>query len=269
LYREGSKQARLAASILLFLIVFGLWQVHDLIITHFSLPSWVISYGIFYLIIWVLCLAAFALFVKLGKSSFGEHGFKKPINIGRCVSLSIFSIVIFLIIITVPGFMFEFTSPTIRLTVALVVFNVANAVLASLATESIFRGYIFKNLLKNHGFFTSLYASSILFSLHQVSINNMLAMSHDQLVTYIFTDIAPLFAAGLFLGYLFYKTQWSLLGPVIFRAGYLLYFFFPLVLATMPWWVNLTFIVSAYAILIIFVDSAIKEPIFLRKKYGL
>ena len=264
---EGSKQARLVASILLFLIVFGLWQVYDLIMIHFDLPSLIID--IFYLSIWVLCIAAFALFVKLGKSSFKEHGFKQPINISRCVSFSIFFIVIFLIIITVPGFMFGFTLPIHRLTIAIIVFNVASAVLASLATESIFRGYIFKNLLKNHGFFTSLYASSILFSLHQVSVNNLLAMSQDRLTTYIFTDIAPLFAAGLFLGYFFYKTQWSLLGPTLFRAGYMLYFFFPLILATPPWWVNLTFVVSAYAFLIIFADSVIKEPTYLRRRYGL
>jgi len=264
----GPKQARLAASILLFLIVFGLWQVYDLITIYFH-PSG-LSINILYLSIWVLCLAAFGLFVKLGKSSFGEHGFKKPIKIGQCVSLSILSLVVFLIIIiAAQGFMFDFTSPTLRFTVSFIVFNVANAVLASIATESIFRGYIFKNLLKNHGFFTSLYASSILFSLHQVSVNNLLAMSQDRLITYIFTDIAPLFAAGLFLGYLFYKTQWSLLGPILFRAGYLLYFFFPLIVATGPWWVSLTFTVSAYAILIIFVDSAIKEPTFLRRRFGL
>jgi hypothetical protein len=77
------------------------------------------------------------------------------------------------------------------------------------------------------------------------------------------------FAAGLFLGFFFYKTGWSLIGAIIFRIGILLYLFYPPVMATPPWWINLTFEVTAYGCLIIILDTIIKESRFQRRKYGL
>lgn len=172
-----------------------------------------------------------------------------------------------------PGFLFGFTSrPSPEfLSVA---FNISQAILIGITTEFIFRGYIFRNLTRNHGFFISLYASSFMFSLHTyespISIMNLLTMGANEIVTDIlFQQVSPVFAAGLLLGFMFYKMEWSLLGPIVFRVGTLLFFYFTPLVASSPWWMGLTFEVMAYACLIVIVDSAIKEPRYRRRRYGL
>ena len=172
-----------------------------------------------------------------------------------------------------PGFLFGFTTrPSPDFTS--IIFNTSRAILIALTTEFIFRGYIFRNLTKNHGFFISLYASSILFGLHgydyPISILNLLNMSTDEIIReFLFQQIMPVFTSGLFLGFMFYKMDWSILGPFIFRVGTLLYFFFSPMVATSAWWMGLTFEVMAYACLFVIVDSAIKEPRYRRRRYGL
>jgi len=85
----------------------------------------------------------------------------------------------------------------------------------------------------------------------------------------LFQEILPAFTAGLFLGYMFYKMDWSILGCTIFRIGTLLFFYFTPITANAPWWMGLTFEVMAYVLLIVIVESAIKEPRHRRRRYGL
>jgi len=175
-----------------------------------------------------------------------------------------------------PGFLFGFEQGPSHGLLGIIL-NISRAILISLTTESIFRGYIFRNLTKNHGFFISLYASSILFGLHgyeyPFSIHNIFfaypSPSSEIIREVLFQTILPAFAAGLFLGYMFYKMNWSLLGPIIFRIGTLLFFYFNPIVASSPWWMGLTFEVMAYACLIVIVDSAVKEPRRRRRRYGL
>lgn len=268
MFKAESKRRSLVAPALLFVIVFGLWQAYYLV--HASIREIPILYTyIFYVVIYLACLAAFALFIQLAKSAFREHGFKEPTNISQCLTLSLFSVIFFLLVTLAPGFTWGFGSPSFPYTFSYFTFSILNAILISLATESVFRGYIFRNLTKNHGFFTSLYVSSILFSLYQIPLTTLAGVSVDRIITYTFTDILPPFAMGIFLGFFFYKTGWSLLGPIIFRVGVLLYLFFPPVMATPPWWMKLTFEVAAYASLIVILEATIKEPKYLRRKYGL
>jgi len=265
---NNTQRKQVVSSILLFLIVFALWQTYYLI--HIFIPGIQVAYTyLLYFAILLASLATFVFLVKLRKSTPSEHGFKQPANTNRCLVLSVFSIIFYLAVTLLPGFIWGFSSPPYPHTFFYFVFTITNAIIVSLTTESIFRGYIFKNTMGKHGFFASLYASSIMFSLHSIPIPTLITMSTDYIITYIFTDILPLFAAGLFLGFFFYKTGWSLLGPIIFRTGILLYLFLPPIMATPPWWMKLTFEVSAYAFLIILLEVTIKEPKFLRRKYGL
>ena len=255
-------------SALLFFIVFGLWQAYYLVLISFPISTW--HNYLFYAVISGACLGTFAIFVKLERSSFKEHGYKQPIKTEKCVVLSLFFVAFYIFVTLTPGFMGRFESPPFSRTVFYFTFSILDAVLLTgLTTESIFRGYIFKNLTKNHGFFTALYASSLMFGLYQVSIYNLLQMSMDRITTYIFTDILPALAAGLFLGFFFYKTNWSLLGPIIFRVGIFLYLSFPPIMATPSWWVKLTSELIAYMCLILIVDSVIKEPRYRKRRYGL
>lgn len=213
------------------------------------------------------------LFVKLGKSSLKEQGFKEPSKTGKSIILSICFALFYILVTLAPGFLFSFTTRTSP-DLASIIFNTLRAILIALTTESIFRGYIFRNLTKNHGFFISLYISSILFSLHgydyPISILRLLNMSTDQIIQEVlFQQIMPVFTSGLFLGFMFYKMDWSILGPFIFRVGTLLYYFLSPMLASSAWWMGLTFEVMAYACLFVIVDSVIKEPRYRRRRYGL
>jgi hypothetical protein len=127
-------------------------------------------------------------------------------------------------------------------------------------------------MVENHGFFTSLYVSSILFGLYQVSLRDVIGANLDQIGIYVFTNIIPSFAAGLFLGFFFYKLGWSLLGPITFRIG-IRFFLDPLPIVSPasapPWWLALTLETTSYIIIIFIVDSIIKEPGYVRRRYGL
>ena len=272
----SSKYRNVIASILLFLIVFGIWQVYDLIIFHYPLPSLPLpidSYALSHLIIYGVCLAALLVFLKLGESRLEEQGFKAPSNTRRSIILSICFALLYVLVVLAPGFLFEFTSRAYP-DIASIIFNILRAILIALTTESIFRGYIFRNLTKNYGFFVSLYASSILFGLHgydyPISVLRLLTMSTTEIIQeVVFQQIMPVFTSGLFLGFMFYKMDWSILGSVIFRVITLLYFFLSPLVASSVWWMGLTFEVMAYTLLFIILDSAIKEPRYRRRRYHL
>ena len=268
-----SKQFTIITSLLLFIIAFALWQVYDLIMIHISPP--IILIYLLFLAIPAISLAIFVLFTRLAKSTLKKQGYKKPTTIktSKCLLLSVIFILIYVFIYLFPGFSTRsFFYRGISTDPILIVHRTASAILFSLAVESIFRGYVFRNLLRNHGFFTSLYASSILFGLYQISLKDVTGATLERITTYAFTNVLPSFAAGLFLGFFFYKIGWSLLGPAAFRIG-VRFFFDPLPIvspaSSPPWWLALTLEAMSYVVLIFVVDSIIKEPRYLRRRYGL
>lgn len=267
-----SKRFTIITSVLLFLIAFALWQVYDLIMLYISPPIMLIY--LLFLAIPAISLGIFFLFTKLAKSTLGKQGYKKPtiLKTSKCLLLSVIFILIYVLIYLFPGFSTSFFIRGISTHPISIINRIASAILFSLAAEFIFRGYIFRNLIRNHGFFTSLYASSILFGLYQISLKDVIGASLNQLVIHAFTRVLPSFAAGLFLGFFFYKIGWSLLGPVTFRIG-VRFFLDPLPIVSLgsspPWWLALTLEAMSYVVLIFIVDSIIKEPRYLRRRYGL
>lgn len=248
---------------LLFLVVFGLWQAYFLVSVIFPQTPVLYIY-VLYFIINLADLASFLIFVKVGKSKLSEHGFKKPTDTKLCLTLSIFALVFFLSIMFISGIIWGYSLQPFPHTFIYFVFGVLNVIIVSLTTESIFRGFIFKNMVGKLGFYTSLYASSIMFSLNQIPILTLTRISANDIITYMLTDILPLFAAGLFLGFFFYKTGWSLIGPIIFRAGILFYYFFSPLIANPPWWLKLTFELAAYAFLISLLEATVRDTKFIR-----
>lgn len=264
-----SKTITITTSILLFIIALTMEQIYDIIILYAIIPT--LLYQVIYLLIPVVSLVAFVLLVKLTKSSFKRQGYKRPAGIKtpECIILSIVFVIIYLSIIMVRGFFGNFGPFIFPTSPYTIMFKIAIAVIYGLATESVFRGYIFRNLVRQYGLFKSLYASSLLFSLYTISIREIPSITQDPIV-YIFTQIIPNLATGLFLGFFFYKIRWSLMGPLIFRIGFL-FFFEPtsLITATVPWWIALTFEMLAFAALILLADFIIQEPKTRRKRYGL
>jgi membrane protease YdiL (CAAX protease family) len=243
--------------------------MYDAIILYATIPSW--SYKILYLSIPAIGLVSYVLLTKLSKFSFRRQGYKKPAGITalKCILLGIAFIIIYILIFLTQGFFGSFGSLNFPSGLYSLLFRMAIALTYGLLSESIFRGYIFRNLTRSYGMFTSLYISSILFSLHTTSISDISSIIEDPVI-YVLTRIVPLLALGLFLGFFFYKIRWSLLGPLIFRIG-LLFFFEPSILISVSsvWWMALTFEMLAFAVLILLVDTIVAESRSRRKRYGL
>lgn len=284
---KPSKGVDTLTAVILFLVFFALWQIYWQLL-EIVRPEY--PYDIVLLLaIPSLGLAIYALFIKFTKTTFRRHGYRKPttINTKTTITLSLICVAIYIVMILAPGLTAVLSTGSITegfelsryfltpLNIAYrVVLGIAYAIIFGLAYESIFRGYIFRNLVRHYGFFTSLYAASIMFSLasgvSKSSIQNLLSISQAELAQYIFMDVVVAFAAGLFLGFFFYKIGWSLLGPIIFQLGTIFFMFpDPIIASTSLWWMALTFQVIAYAILILAIDTLVKEPMYRRKKYGL
>jgi membrane protease YdiL (CAAX protease family) len=267
-----SKRFTIVASVAISIIAFGLWQIYDLVMYYVSPPILVIY--ILFLAIPSIIIAIFFLFTKLTKSTLEKQGFRKPTTIKalKCVLLSVGFIVIYVLIYMFPAITTgNYSYQALSANPLIVMHRVASAILFGLATESVFRGFVFRNLVRNHGFFTSLYSSSLLFALYQISIKDLIGVSLDQAVIYAFTNVFPTFAAGLFLGFFFYKTGRSLLGPLIFSAT-VRFFLDPYPILSSPsppWWMALTLEAVSFVVLIFIVDSVVKEPQYLRRRYGL
>lgn len=268
---ERSKLINVTTSILLFVIFFVLWQIYDIIIVQVDLS--VLFTQMLYLSIPGISLVAFALFIILKNSSFKGQGYKRPVAISfsKCLLLSCLFVVMYVFITLAQGMFGNFGTTTFPTEPYQLIFRLALAIVFGVASESVFRGYIFRNLVRNYGFFSSLYVSSILFSLHDISLTAILAMkTTDDIIIHIFTTIMPALAAGIFLGFYFYKIGWSLLGPITFRIIWLFLLEpLPIMSASSPWWIALTFELLAFVALIFIVETIIKEPLVRRRRYGL
>ena len=268
--RERRKPTGVIASILLFVVVFILWQIYDIVMLQVPLPLLFIH--LFYLSIPGISLVAFAIFSVATGSSFKENGYKRPIGVSssKCLLLSCLFAAIYVFATLAQGMFGNFGTATFPTEPYQLAFRLALAVVFGVASESVFRGYIFRNLVKKYGFFSSLYASSFLFSIHNISLTTILTMNTHEIIIYIFTAIIPAFAAGIFFGFYFYKIGWSLLGPVSFRIIWLFFLEpIPIMSASSPWWISLTFELMAFVILIFALESLIKEPLVRRRRYGL
>ena len=269
-----SKRLSLIASITLFIVTFALWVVYDLIIVYIRPHA--TSIYLLFLAIPATSLAIFILFTKLTNSTLRRQGYRKPTTIetSKCLLLAAVFNIIYILAYLFPGFSRGSLDYEGISTAPLLFFHrIASAVLISLASESIFRGYIFRNLVRNHGLFTSIYASSILFGLYQISIRDIAGiLTLEKLIIYVLTRIFPAFAAGLFLSFFFYKTGWSLLGPATFRMGFQ-YYLDPLPIVSPadspPWWTALTLDMTSYVVFILILEFTIMEPRYLRRRFGL
>jgi membrane protease YdiL (CAAX protease family) len=262
-----SKGIVIATCFILFFIALALEQAYDFII-NFFLPTW--SYLAIYLLVACINLFAFAVFTKLTKSSFSRQGYKKPggVNTTRCVLLSLFFIGVYVSVYLSQGLFGTLGPFKVPSSIFSVLISLAISFVYALFTESVFRGYIFRNFARYYGLFPSLYVSSILFSVYTISIADISTITADPFI-FIFTNVIPSLAAGLFLAFFFYKIRWSIIGPLIFRTGFLLFFELTPIGVTSAWWIALTFEMLAFALLILLADLMIPEPQYRRRKYGL
>jgi len=169
------------------------------------------------LILNIIYVSAFIVLVKKEGLGFWEHGLYWPEKYEKHIFTAILlAFVHFLVTVFLPGaFMgFEALPATPSSNVPL---KITATLIVAFAGESIFRGYIQRNLAEAYGFSLALSISSLMFSLHRFPLP-LIGMVH--LISDL--DVAmSLFLMGTFLGFFFQRTM-NLIGPVTFHAVVLL-----------------------------------------------
>jgi membrane protease YdiL (CAAX protease family) len=165
-------------------------------------------------LIYLIVTLAAVFFIRRQGSRFSQHGFLIPRGFGRFLSMSIFFGFLFVfIILFIPGAISGFEalpgSP-----VSLDTFLTSGSILlASIASETVFRGYIQTEVEADHGFYVALILASSMFALYMLPVTTYFTGD----LTGILRGLLPLLAESVFLC-AFFKESKTLLCPIAFTA---------------------------------------------------
>jgi membrane protease YdiL (CAAX protease family) len=184
------------------------------------------------------------ILIKANRSNFREYGFLIPEDLGGYLSISLILAVVYVLITiflqgSVGGFEAFPASPATH-----VFAGTVESLLASVASESVFRGYIQTSLTKVYGFLQALLISSVMFALCSFPFLSYVGL-HTAIV---FSNSIFFLFKGIFLGVFFQRTG-TLICPITFCTGLSFIFYFtPLKpVASEP--VNLLLKIMAYIII--------------------
>jgi len=207
---------------LLFILVFGFGQITNALGYVLQFPEWLRTGVYFSTQILLLCISI--LFIRTENSSFRGHGFLLPEGAGMYVSASVFLALLYIIItIFLPGSLTGFEAFPTAIPPSGFLLVVVNILLASTATETIFRGYIQTNFTKAYGFFTALLVNSVMSTLYLFPLSSVA----DTSSTIVFYSLLSLFAESIFLSIFFAKTKTLLCTATYSTIASLLYNFTP------------------------------------------
>jgi len=203
------------------------------------------------LIVNIVYVSVFTVLVKQEGLGFQEYGLYWPKNYEKHIFTAIlFAFVHFLVTVFLAGTLIGFqVSPSIPS--SSVPLKIIVTLIIALAGESIFRGYIQRNLEGAYGFPLALSLSSLMFSLHRFPLP-LIGSFH---LVYEFGKVISLFLMATFLGFFFKRTM-NLIGPVTFHAVVLLlHHLTPLAAVKTEY--TLLFDVIAYIFLIILLNVVV------------
>jgi len=249
----------------LFLVSFGLFVAYLLLANVLTAEETFLAYALLY----VSILVIFVAFVRGEGSTPNEYGFSTPGG-SRTLSTVFVAVILtlaFSLIVLEPGFVFGFSrraSPTL-FTFGFFLFS---SPIVAISQEAVFRGYIFKKLTTATTLSVGLVASSLLFALQSTNFFALGSLTPDGVVQYLLSNTFTSFALGIAMGLYFFKSGWSLLGPVIVRWGLLLQQnLSPIVANTTGWEFTFVFQLIGFAAVIVLVNAFVREPRLLAKKY--
>lgn len=232
----------MSSCFLLFFFVVGTRQILDVLTRIHLRPEW--FQGLTHSLVYMTFTSVSLILIKVSKSNFREYGFLLPEDLGGYISISlILALVYVLITIFLPGSVDGFEAfpafPATR-----VLGGTVESLFASLASESVFRGYIQTIFTKAHGFLKALLVSSVMFTLYNFSF--LPYTSFDMVI--IFSNALFFLFQGIFLGFFFQETG-TLICPIMFYTTVsFVYCFTPLKAVTTES-INLLLKITAYIIL--------------------
>jgi membrane protease YdiL (CAAX protease family) len=154
------------------------------------------------------------LSIKAERLNFREHGFYLPKRANRLLATSLFLAVLYVIIVIfVPGAESGFEAfPSVPISLDLL-FATGTFLLAAIAAETVFRGYVQTNLESAYGFIAALIAVSVMFTLYMLPVTVYSTADSTELIRLSL----PIFAESTFLCFFFRETK-TLLCPIAFAA---------------------------------------------------
>jgi len=251
---------------LLFVLCFGMFSAYLLFAGFMTTTQTYVAYGVLYLTFLLL----FLLFVRgVEGSKTSEYGFfmPGPKRTIQAVLVAIALVVAFSIVTLEPGFVFGFSGLPSPGLLAFGFFLFTSPLVA-IAQEAVFRGYILKKVAGSTTLSIGLLVSSLLFALQMTNPFVLGTLGAGGIAQYLFSNTFTSFALGITMGLYFYKSGWSLLGPVIVRWGLLLQQnLFPIAANSTGWELTFVFQLIGYAALIVLMNTTVREPKLFAKKY--
>ncbi len=237
-----------AKAIALFVLAFVLHQAGIFVYGNNS------SFGWFLSLMYVAVALCAVLFIKRESSQFSKHGFLLPGGAGRYVAMAVFfGFVYAFIIIFIPGAISGFDAfPGASLSWGTFL-TAGSILLASIASETVFRGYVQTELEADRGFYVAAIVVSALFTLYMFPIASYWTGSLTDLIG----ALLPFLAESAFLCF-FFKEAKTILCPVVFTATVgLLMTFTPLEALNRDYTLALSIV--AYVILIPIMQSFVAD----------
>jgi signal peptidase len=256
---------KLVRPLFLFCVSFGLFSAYISVSGYMTAGEAYIAYALLY----VSILMVFVVFVRSEDSTPNKYGFSTPGGNQTLLAVLVALILTaaFTLIVLEPGFISGFSrqpSPTI-LTFGFFLFS---SPLVAISQEAVFRGYIFKKLATATTLSIGLVVSSLLFAVQTTNPSTFGTLNLEGIVQYLISNTFTSFALGITMGLYFFKSGWSLLGPVLVRWGLLLQQnLSPIVANTTGWEFTFVFQLMGFAAMIVLMNALVKEPRLLAKKY--
>jgi signal peptidase I len=197
---------------------------------------------------------------RLERRPLRDYGFVVRGSVVATLLFSTLLVLVYLVVQLYPGFLFGFgRAPT--LTVLAFGFALLSAPIIALGQESVFRGYLFRTLSRAVPLAWAMAISAAMFAAQTTNFLSLPALGEVTGGEYLFgTTIANL-VLGLVLALLFYKTSWSLLGPVATRTGILwVATLLPVAAGFKNWETSFAVLLLAYGVMFALVALALREP---------
>lgn len=217
-------------------------------------------------------VAVFAVvlwFIRVREGANGEeYGFFAP-DRGVLLALGTSGVLValFLIVTVEPGLLFGLR--VLSAPVPLVFgYTLASAPLVALAEEGLFRGYVLRNWTETTRFRQGLFGSALVFGLFALDPLLLVSLPLGLLVPYLFQALLLNVVLGIVLGFYVYKSRWSLLPAFALRTGLLWATgLFPLVSVYPDWETGFLFSLIGLTLLLLLLQAALKEPLYVRRHY--
>jgi len=197
---------------------------------------------------------------RLERRPLREYGFVLRGPVLPTVLFSALLTLLYVVIEVYPGFLIGFAHVPL-LSVPGFGFAVLSAPVVALGQEALFRGYVFRTLSRRLPLASAMAISAALFA---AQTTNFLVLSTVGLVAggeYLFGTTVANLVLGLVLALQYYKTRWSLLGPVATRSGVLwATALLPVAANFSSWETAFAALLLAYGALFAVVAGGLREP---------